>query len=891
MKLLKNKNNLALILPLVIVAGVFVFGHQARADWAVSVVSGILGVFIWALGVILMIVIKGLILIAQYQSFIDSQAVIVGWVIVRDVCNMFFVVVMLIIAFGTILHLENYSYKKWLPKLILMAILINFSKTICGLLIDVSQVVMMTFVNAFKDVGGANLTDILGLSQIVTLAKDDGAEISLWTVVGAYVLGIIYLMVAVVVIVTMMMMLVMRLVMIWIYVVLSPAAFLTSAFPGGEKFSSDWWSEFTKNLLVGPVLAFFIWLSFASLQSYNSSSFTDATSVDAELNVLGEQDTNSKKAIVATEASKPASLIQFVIAIGMLLGGLKVSQEIGGRAGNLAGKGMAKIQSGAAFAVSGARNLGKKGLVAGAVMAGTSKGGQKVLGDIAASSNSLLKYSGVRNLAAKGLVAANMQKKEIEAKAQKKIENLNNTKVTARYVREFAFTPEGKALKKKATSMMPSALGDKDKIEGQIRNMSREDLNKISDPEWRAIGASGAKLDGRAPGYIQKNSDERGAYNRGKEQYNAAHGLAADAGFVRGTDKNGNPLDPVATPDAYGSYMNPNRQPIGTDEENRLDREGQYATSYLRNISNLQANTITKVDSERISNPRGNGNLSVNEFAKEKSDTAAVDFDKLNIKGIDRGGGSDYRNVRGVNTNDPALIREISTKMVNIIDQELNKLKEKGGLTAGDQKRMENLESAKIRFNKSGGLDNISLVNSSAADYKLGDVKEAKIHEEIHGLGYENEEDTRYATQKIVDSRQYDARKDKKEIDKILVSKPERKSIDDVIKNEEKSGLESESENTAIDFKKVNSAVDGFSKKLDDLSKNLSSVHYPAAAGSSSQQPNFAYLFGGLKKAIGSQNANLSKKISALGGEKASTPLEVDVISQQVSDKINKKVV
>jgi len=156
-----------------------------------------------------------------------------------------------------------------------------------------------------------------------------------------------------VVIVTMMMMLVMRLVMIWIYVVLSPAAFLTSAFPGGEKFSSDWWSEFTKNLMVGPVLAFFIWLSFASLQSYNSSSLaTDATSVDAELSTIGATDKSSKKAIVATEASKPASLIQFVIAIGMLLGGLKVSQEIGGRAGSLAGKGMAAIQKGTAFATA-----------------------------------------------------------------------------------------------------------------------------------------------------------------------------------------------------------------------------------------------------------------------------------------------------------------------------------------------------------------------------------------------------------------------------------------------------------------------------------------------------------------------------------------------------------
>ena len=65
---------------------------------------------------------------------------------------MFFVVVLLIIALATILNQEKYSYKTWLPKLILMAVLINFSKMICGLIIDVAQVVMMTFVNAFKDV-------------------------------------------------------------------------------------------------------------------------------------------------------------------------------------------------------------------------------------------------------------------------------------------------------------------------------------------------------------------------------------------------------------------------------------------------------------------------------------------------------------------------------------------------------------------------------------------------------------------------------------------------------------------------------------------------------------------------------------------------------------------
>ncbi|MFA5154875.1 MAG: hypothetical protein WC453_00410 [Patescibacteria group bacterium] len=346
--------------------GIFLIGRPALADWPTEIMSGLLSIFIWALGVILGLVLQVLILIAGYQDFINSQAVVLGWVIVRDICNMFFVIVLMIIAFGTILHLENYSYKKWLPKLILMAVLINFSKTICGILIDITQVAMLTFVNAFKDIGGGNATEMLGIAKIVTLSQTSN-DTGFFTVVGAYILGMIYLIVSIIVIVAMMMMLVMRLVMIWIYVVLSPAAYLLSAFPGGQKYASQWWSEFIKNLIVGPVLAFFIWLSLASLGAtspsfdttaadknladYNTQITTSAQS--AKLTTGGEQ---SDAATAGTEASKPSVLIKFIIAIGMLLGGMMVTQQIGGAAGSMAGK---VFEKGKGLSLKGAKGLGK----------------------------------------------------------------------------------------------------------------------------------------------------------------------------------------------------------------------------------------------------------------------------------------------------------------------------------------------------------------------------------------------------------------------------------------------------------------------------------------------------------------------------------------------------
>jgi len=92
--------------------------------------------------------------------------VVKGWAIVRDLCNMFFIVILLVIAFATILRVEGYDIKKMVPKLIIMAILINFSKTICGLIIDAADLIMNAFVSAFTGSMSGNLTTMLGLPAL-----------------------------------------------------------------------------------------------------------------------------------------------------------------------------------------------------------------------------------------------------------------------------------------------------------------------------------------------------------------------------------------------------------------------------------------------------------------------------------------------------------------------------------------------------------------------------------------------------------------------------------------------------------------------------------------------------------------------------------------------------
>lgn len=349
----------AIFLSLLFVA-IFLFGGCVFAsDWVNNVVGGIIGVFISGVTKILILLVNVLIVVASYSDFIHADAVTKGWVVVRDVCNMFFVVILLVIAFATILGQEEYSAKKNLPKLIIAAVLINFSKLFCGLMIDVASVVMLTFVNAFKEIGSGNIIDMLGISDVLKYGQG-ATPPSLSSTVAAYIFGLIYVLIATVVVASMLAMLVMRIVMIWIYVVLSPAAFFLQAVPGkGQQYASQWWSKWSSNLIVGPVLAFFLWLSFAALQSGNPLPSVSDAQNQSETAVYVATEATSSKESIDSKAGSVDGFAKFVIAIGMLLGGMKIAQEVGGETGSVLGKGMSAINKGKAMAISGATSVAK----------------------------------------------------------------------------------------------------------------------------------------------------------------------------------------------------------------------------------------------------------------------------------------------------------------------------------------------------------------------------------------------------------------------------------------------------------------------------------------------------------------------------------------------------
>lgn len=299
--------------------------------------------------------VSALISIAKYNDFVNSPPVVIGWVLVRDVVNMFFIVVLLLVAFSTIIGYKDFHYKAVLPKLLLMAVLINFSRTLVGVLIDFSQVITLTFVNGFQAAAGGNFIQAFQLTKIATLSQRDPNLNGAMGLIGAGLLGIFVLIIASTTLLIMMLFFVARVVVLWMLLIFSPIAFFALALPGSMSkalgpFTGDWWSKLSTVLTGGPIVAFCLWLSLAVVQSrpeYFGSEMYKPSSSSA----------NETARVGITEVGDPGSLFTLMISIVMMLKGVEMavtsSAGLSKSVGDLAGK----IKS-----VGGPVGIGKKAL-------------------------------------------------------------------------------------------------------------------------------------------------------------------------------------------------------------------------------------------------------------------------------------------------------------------------------------------------------------------------------------------------------------------------------------------------------------------------------------------------------------------------------------------------
>ena len=219
----------------------------------------------------------------QLQTFLKVQplettnqnsGIYLAWVIMRNISNVAFIVAFLVIIYSqlTSVGISNYGVKKMIPRLVIAAVLVNLSFTICAILLDLSNIAGYAFQDAFMGIKntistvGENISAPLTWQEVTLSVLSNGAVLAgvpagatalagitltgellpmlLTALVG---LGLILLLVLLI--------FAARQALIIILIIISPLAFVCYLLPGTEKWFKKWRDTFVTMLLFFPAFA------------------------------------------------------------------------------------------------------------------------------------------------------------------------------------------------------------------------------------------------------------------------------------------------------------------------------------------------------------------------------------------------------------------------------------------------------------------------------------------------------------------------------------------------------------------------------------------------------------------------------------------------------------
>lgn len=192
------------------------------------------------------------------------------WVILRDVANICFVIVFLVIVYSQLtgLGINNYGIKHMLPRLIIAAILVNVSYWICAIGVDASNLLgysihsvfmgVMERVNVISNYSGVAIPTW----EQITVAILSGGAIAVggYAILSVGITGAIALLVPFVVgamisALVALIVLAARQALITCLVIISPLAFVAYVLPNTEKYFDKWRGALMTLLVMFPIFS------------------------------------------------------------------------------------------------------------------------------------------------------------------------------------------------------------------------------------------------------------------------------------------------------------------------------------------------------------------------------------------------------------------------------------------------------------------------------------------------------------------------------------------------------------------------------------------------------------------------------------------------------------
>ena len=205
------------------------------------------------------------ILILNPVKIEDGSPIYEIWKYMLGLTNVVFVIFFLIVIYSQITGwgISNYGIKRSLPKLIVMAIVVNLSFLICSIAVDASNIAGMGIRNLFQSIEDSvaqtsNMNMHLGLGGI--LEALGGAGLAVGAAVIAFQTGAIWMLIpvvlgAIVAVVVGLITIAMRQAVVALLVMISPLAMVMAILPNTEQWFNKWKQLFIQMLIFYPMFS------------------------------------------------------------------------------------------------------------------------------------------------------------------------------------------------------------------------------------------------------------------------------------------------------------------------------------------------------------------------------------------------------------------------------------------------------------------------------------------------------------------------------------------------------------------------------------------------------------------------------------------------------------
>jgi len=237
-------------------------------------------------------------LTATHDSIIEqfsdqNSAIYKAWSAFRNLANIGFVIMLLVVVFSQVTNLgiSNYNIKKILPKLIITAILVNFSYLILGVAIDLSHIIGNGIGSAIRTIAGDSMSAEASAQASATISKIAGlvtgaglgvATATAVTTGPAIILSVVMFVVSAAISVFFgFIMLTIRQAAIIMVIVLAPLAMVLYALPNTAAITKKYMSTLKALLMLYPM--FILATSAGAL----ASSIIVGTSQDILMLIVG----------------------------------------------------------------------------------------------------------------------------------------------------------------------------------------------------------------------------------------------------------------------------------------------------------------------------------------------------------------------------------------------------------------------------------------------------------------------------------------------------------------------------------------------------------------------------------------------------------------------------